>query len=922
MSSLANSFLKSAFLVVLFASVFSVGGTKAEAASASWHYGYSYTICDSSYYYDTAYVDAQVAQAPSNGVTVWKWGSGPWFSRIPVLPDVTLFTTVNGLPTPGHQLFQTLPPGADIDFGGVFALDLSTGNFVSSIAPAWVECTVPPVFQNLADFTATTNKDTYSPGENVNISLTAWTSITNSCNFFSSCGAVVGAAAVFGGSQVAQCDAGGGCSISRAFVAPTTPGTYTISLTGCYSSASNCSASSISFVVTAPLAAPCTYTGPFSWGACSASGTWNAASGGSATANNSAPGYTGSATYSCSNTIWSGPTSQSCDPLPCSYTGPFSWGAGCSASGTWNAASGGSATANNSASGYTGSATYACSKGEWSGPTSQSCDAVLPSSCSYTGYLSWGAGCSANGAWNAVSGGSVTANNSAPGYTGSATYACSNGTWSGPTSQSCDAAAPCTNGANNPPACNTCTAPQIWNGTSCVAAPASCPATTINNCTLPSTPSGTNSPGSCGGGGNCNYSCTNGTWSSNQSCPASASFSVTVSPDTYSVAPSSKISAAFTSTGSSFPSCRLLDYNKNPLSFLYTQCAQTGDTSSFGGSTAPAALGTYGYYVEMMNQGGALAVSNKFNVTVGNSCTYAANYTVRCDWLTAAEFTKYGIPNGYTAGTANFSVNTCGVSTYFGGCSAPAAAACASPWGGAFINSGSGVTAWQSATVPFGSSCQSETRSCSNGTLSGTFTNQTCSVNPPPVNNAPTANITIPIGNPTVIQGTPVSFVGTGSDPDAGDPITAYQWREGNCSGAPVLSSNPSFTFNTPTTGVHTIYFRVRDGNNTWSACDSRIVLVTPTPINGVCGTATAVTPTKPVASLCAAGTPTAVTPAVGIGPWYWDCAGLNGGTTVSCMAPYVNVPGATCPNGTCQKALGETILTCPMDCKATYQTF
>lgn len=55
---------------------------------------------------------------------------------------------------------------------------------------------------------------------------------------------------------------------------------------------------------------------------------------------------------------------------------------------------------------------------------------------------------------------------------------------------------------------------------------------------------------------------------------------------------------------------------------------------------------------------------------------------------------------------------------------------CALPWGGILAN-GSGVTAYQQSSVPFGSSCASQTRNCSSGVLSGSYTKESCSALPP-----------------------------------------------------------------------------------------------------------------------------------------------------------------------------------------------
>ncbi len=70
---------------------------------------------------------------------------------------------------------------------------------------------------------------------------------------------------------------------------------------------------------------------------------------------------------------------------------------------------------------------------------------------------------------------------------------------------------------------------------------------------------------------------------------------------------------------------------------------------------------------------------------------------------------------------------------------------------GTTVASGNSVTAYQASSVPFGSTCQSETRSCTNGVLSGTFAAASCSI-------APAASCTFD-GN-TVANG---------------DSVTAYQ---------------------------------------------------------------------------------------------------------------------------------------------------
>jgi len=55
---------------------------------------------------------------------------------------------------------------------------------------------------------------------------------------------------------------------------------------------------------------------------------------------------------------------------------------------------------------------------------------------------------------------------------------------------------------------------------------------------------------------------------------------------------------------------------------------------------------------------------------------------------------------------------------------------CTLPWGGT-ISNGQSVTAYQNSSVPFGSSCVSQVRTCNNGSLSGSYQYSSCAVQPP-----------------------------------------------------------------------------------------------------------------------------------------------------------------------------------------------
>lgn len=100
---------------------------------------------------------------------------------------------------------------------------------------------------------------------------------------------------------------------------------------------------------------------------------------------------------------------------------------------------------------------------------------------------------------------------------------------------------------------------------------------------------------------------------------------------------------------------------------------------------------------------------------------------------------------------------------------------------------------------------------------------------------SPTASITAPTGDRTIVEGTSVAFSGSGTDPNGDNTITGSEWRDGNCSSGTLLSSQPgnisSFSTNTLSTGVHNVYLRFRDETGAWSTnCPSRTITVEPAP--------------------------------------------------------------------------------------------
>ncbi len=158
---------------------------------------------------------------------------------------------------------------------------------------------------------------------------------------------------------------------------------------------------------------------------------------------------TGSASYSCSNGQWSAPSAQTCSttvvppPTPCAAT-TFTWtvaGANCEGAAALTT-SGSSAVLKNTLAPNTGSATYACSNGAWTGPTAAACAAVL-ADCP-AANLTWTVGtnaCNAS-ALAATSGANASLQDVAGPTTGVAKFLCTNGKWGAATAATCVTAAP------------------------------------------------------------------------------------------------------------------------------------------------------------------------------------------------------------------------------------------------------------------------------------------------------------------------------------------------------------------------------------------------------------------------------------------------------------------------------------------------
>ena len=181
---------------------------------------------------------------------------------------------------------------------------------------------------------------------------------------------------------------------------------------------------------------------------------------------------TGSATYACNDSAWTGPSSETCfDGCPAQTL------SNCVLSDTVH-----DGTSGTCASGYDGTCSYSCTDGVWS-EASNSCALPPPPSPCGEASRNWtdgGDSCSAS-LPAAPHGGTSTATDNSWRDTGSATYSCDDSVWTGPSSKSC------------------------YDG---------CDGTTKDNCELLNTiHDGTS--GTCASGyeGFCAYSCDDGVWS-------------------------------------------------------------------------------------------------------------------------------------------------------------------------------------------------------------------------------------------------------------------------------------------------------------------------------------------------------------------------------------------------------------------------
>jgi hypothetical protein len=197
-------------------------------------------------------------------------------------------------------------------------------------------------------------------------------------------------------------------------------------------------------------------------------------------------------------------------------------------------------------------------------------------------------------------------------------------------------------------------------------------------------------------------------------------------------------------TGSANVTCNNGSFVINSQSCAYTPsctAAAQGWVGAVSGCSASRPLLAHGQSTNLTNTVGgrtgsvtvtctAGVISTNSATCTGNSCPLPWGGSLAHGGSIGA-FQTSSVPCG---NTCNSETRSCSFGSLSGSftnqsCSAVTCLNCTAPWG-ATVPHTSSVTAFAASSVPCGSSCSSQTRTCTNGSLSGTFTAQSCSAVP------------------------------------------------------------------------------------------------------------------------------------------------------------------------------------------------
>ena len=165
-----------------------------------------------------------------------------------------------------------------------------------------------------------------------------------------------------------------------------------------------------------------------------------------------------------------------------------------------------------------------------------------------------------------------------------------------------------------------------------------------------------------------------------------------------------------------------------------TTCSLNGASIAHGASMTAYQAASVPFGSQCVSQSRTCSNGTLTGTYTAATCVVGA--ASACTWNNASlpngqAVTAYqaaSVPFGQTCAsqTRTCSNGTLSGSYQYANCSAQAAAQCS--FNGQAVSHGQSVTAYQAASVPFGQTCASQTRTCSNGTFSGTYQHSSCSV--------------------------------------------------------------------------------------------------------------------------------------------------------------------------------------------------
>jgi len=285
------------------------------------------------------------------------------------------------------------------------------------------------------------------------------------------------------------------------------------------------------------------------------------------------------------------------------------------------------------------------------------------------------------------------------------------------------------------------------------------------------------------------------------------------------------------------------------------------------------------------------------------SCTFNGSTVLTGNSVTAYQYASVAYGNTCPSQTRTCTNAVLSGTYAYASCTVNAPASCM--FNGSTVLSGSSVTAYNTSSVPYGNTCPSETRTCTNGTLSGSYGYSSCSVSAALGPSAPT--ITADAGNNSK-TGHIETFYFTGADLNTPVQSIRYgiDWNNDNVaevwtpylvSGTTQSASNVWYT-----AGTYTFKALTQNWAGVNSGWTSKTVTITVAPVNGVCGTSAAdylPTVTAFTGSACSSGTVdrTLVWPSSGSN-FIWTCLGSNGGTdSGTCTARHLSVQCGSAAN-------------------------